>query len=168
MQQFSRISSCKTGTLYPWRDNSHLSLLLLFFRLPWFLSGKESACNAGDVSLIPRSGRSPREGNGEALEYSCLENPMDRGAWQATVHVVPRVGHNLATKPPPPLLFLNWNEKMEPSGSVRCLHYLVCQEVKIFTCFLGNVKDSCLPWTVIPCLHFSRLLIFSSLLHILR
>ena len=111
VQQFSRISSCKTGTLYPWRDNSHLSLLLLFFRLPWFLSGKESACNAGDVSLIPRSGRSPREGNGEALQYSCLESPMDRGAWQATVHVVPRVGHNLPTKPPPPLLFLNWNWK---------------------------------------------------------
>jgi len=43
-------------------------------------------------------GRSPGEGNGNPLQYSCLENPMDRGAWQATVHGVTRVRHNLATK----------------------------------------------------------------------
>ena len=45
------------------------------------LEGKESACNAGDPSSIPGSGISPREGNGNPLQYSCLENPMDRGAW---------------------------------------------------------------------------------------
>ena len=45
------------------------------------------------------------EGNGNLLQYSCLENPMDRGAWQATVHGVTRVGHDLVTKPPPPPLF---------------------------------------------------------------
>ena len=49
---------------------------------------KESACNAGDLGLIPGSGRSPGERNGNPLQYSCLENPMDRGAWQATVHGV--------------------------------------------------------------------------------
>ena len=49
---------------------------------------KESACNAGDLSSIPWLGRSPGEGNGNPLQYSCLENPMDRGAWQATVHGV--------------------------------------------------------------------------------
>ena len=43
--------------------------------------GKESACNAWDLSLIPGLGRSPEEGNGYALQYSCLENSMDRGAW---------------------------------------------------------------------------------------
>ena len=43
--------------------------------------GKVSACNAGDLGLIPRSGRSPREGNGNPLQYSCLENATDRGAW---------------------------------------------------------------------------------------
>ena len=48
--------------------------------------GKESACNAGDPGLTPGSGRSPGEGNGNPLQYSCLENSMDRGAWQATVH----------------------------------------------------------------------------------
>ena len=47
--------------------------------------GKESACNAGDLSLIPGLGRYPGEGNGYALQYSCLENPMDRGVWQPTV-----------------------------------------------------------------------------------
>ena len=56
--------------------------------LPWWLSGKESTYNAGDAGLIPGSGRSPGEGNGNSLQYSCLENPMDRGAWWATVHGV--------------------------------------------------------------------------------
>ena len=49
---------------------------------------KASACNVGDVGLIPGLGRSPGEGNGNPLQYSCLENPMDRGAWWATVHGV--------------------------------------------------------------------------------
>ena len=65
--------------------------------------GKESACNAGDLGLIPVSGRSPREGNGNPLQYFCLENPTDRGVWQATVHGVARVRKDLATKPPPPV-----------------------------------------------------------------
>ena len=47
---------------------------------------KESACSAGDPGVIPRLGRSPGEGNGYPLQYSCLENTMDRGAWWATVH----------------------------------------------------------------------------------
>ena len=64
--------------------------------------GKAFACSAGDRVLIPGLGRSPGEGNGNPLQYACLENPMDRGAWQATVHGVTRVGYNLATKPPPP------------------------------------------------------------------
>ena len=68
---------------------------------PYSSVGKESACNAGDLGSIPGLGRSPGEGNGNPLQYSCLENPMDRGAWRATVHGVARVGHDLATKPPP-------------------------------------------------------------------
>ena len=51
-------------------------------RLPWGLSGKESACNAEDVSSILGLGRTPGEGNGNPLQYSCLGNSMDRGAWQ--------------------------------------------------------------------------------------
>ena len=46
--------------------------------------GKESACNAGDLGSIHGSGRCPGKGNGNPLQYSCLENPMDRGAWQTT------------------------------------------------------------------------------------
>ena len=49
---------------------------------------KESTCNAGDASSIPGLGRSPGEGNGNPLWYSCLDNPMDRGMWQSTVHGV--------------------------------------------------------------------------------
>ena len=47
---------------------------------------KDPSANAGNSSSIPESGRSPGEGNGNPLQYSCLENPMDRGAWQAAVH----------------------------------------------------------------------------------
>ena len=54
--------------------------------------------SAGDTGLIPGSGRSTGEGNGNSLQYSCLGNPMDRGAWQVTVHGVPRVRHDLETK----------------------------------------------------------------------
>ena len=57
--------------------------------------------DAGDVSLIPWLGRPPGGENGNPLQYSCLRNPMDRGAWWAAVHGV-RVRHDLATEPPPP------------------------------------------------------------------
>ena len=56
--------------------------------------GKASACNAGDPGLIPGSGRSSGEGNGNPLQYSCLENPMDRGAWWPTVHRVAKSQHD--------------------------------------------------------------------------
>ena len=56
--------------------------------LPGVSEVKASACNAGDPGLIPGSGRSPGERNGNPLQYSCPENPMDGGAWWATVHGV--------------------------------------------------------------------------------
>ena len=55
---------------------------------PGSSDGKEPACNAGDPGSFPGVRRSPGEGNGNPLQYSCLENPMDRGAWLATVHGV--------------------------------------------------------------------------------
>ena len=67
---------------------------------PCSSASKETACNARDLGSTPGSGRSPGEGNGNPLQYSCLENLMDRGAWQATVHGVTRVGHHLVTNPP--------------------------------------------------------------------
>ena len=61
---------------------------------------KNPLANAGDTALIPGLGRSPGVGNSNPLQYSCLENPMDRKAWQATAHGVARVGYDLATTPP--------------------------------------------------------------------
>ena len=62
--------------------------------LPRWLSSNESAWHAGDVGLIPGSGRCPGEGNGSPPQYSWLGNPMDKGTWQATVHGVARVGYD--------------------------------------------------------------------------
>ena len=58
------------------------------YDFPGDSDGKESACNLGDPGFIPGLGRSPREGNGNPLQYSCLENPTDGGAWWATIHGV--------------------------------------------------------------------------------
>ena len=63
----------------------HKSHDVLIYGLSWWLSSKESSCNAGDVGSIPGAGRSPGGGNGNPLQHSCLENPMDIGAWQAIV-----------------------------------------------------------------------------------
>ena len=69
-------------------------------QLPKWCNGKESACQPGYtryVGSIPGSGRSPGEGNDNLLQYSCLENPMDRGAWQATVYGVTKSWTLLST-----------------------------------------------------------------------
>ena len=58
------------------------------FGFPGSSDGKQSACNTGDLGSIPGLERSPGKGNDYPLQYSCLENPMDRGAWQAPVHGV--------------------------------------------------------------------------------
>ena len=87
------------------KQNS-LLIHLSKFSPRWVLVGKEFPCNAGDPGLIPGSGRSPGEGNGSPLRYSCLENPMGKGTWKATVQGVTRVRYDLATKPPPPKSYL--------------------------------------------------------------
>ena len=68
--------------------------------LPWWLSAKESFCQCRRHQFSPWVGNSLGGGNGNALWYSCLGNPMDREAWWATVHGVTRVGHNLVTEAP--------------------------------------------------------------------
>ena len=62
---------------------------------------EKTACSAGGPALTPGLGRAPGEGNGNSLQYSCLENPVDRGAWWVTGHEVARVRPDLATRPPP-------------------------------------------------------------------
>ena len=59
---------------------------------------KNPLANAGDMSSVPESGRSPGEGHGNTLQYSCLQTSMDRRAWWAPVHGVARVGHGLTSK----------------------------------------------------------------------
>ena len=88
MGLFSNIGRCfdwflTGGVLF----SSDIWLMFSYFYLLTFpgSDGKESACNAGDLSLIPGLGRYSGEGNGNLLQYSCLENFMDRGAWQAMV-----------------------------------------------------------------------------------
>ena len=83
-----RLPASKTG-----RNKFLLFLDLWYFvivGLPRWLSGKESACNAGGTGSIPGLGRSPGGGHGNILQYSCLKNPMDKGAWCATVHRIPK------------------------------------------------------------------------------
>ena len=67
---------------------------------------KNLPANAGDAGSIPGLGRSPGEGNGNPLQYSCLGNPMEKGAWWATVHGVARVTHDLVTKQQQPCDFV--------------------------------------------------------------
>ena len=69
-----------------------LGLTLCLLGFPCSSVSKESACSAGDPGLIPGLGRSPGEGNGNPLQYTCLENLMDRGAWWAAVHGIAESG----------------------------------------------------------------------------
>ena len=91
---FSLLKTFKNGLwLHSFSIYQHLFILLEDLGLPWWwLTGKEFACNVGenarDSGLIPGLGRSPRGGHGNPLQYSCLENPTDRGAWWAAVHRV--------------------------------------------------------------------------------
>ena len=100
------------GKLLQWPSIYRIAPILKGF--PGSSVGKESACKAGDLGSIPGLGRSPGEGNGNPLQYSCLENPMDREAWQATVHGVPRVVHDSATKPSPQAL---WSRSLKQQQS---------------------------------------------------
>ena len=82
---------------WDWHRSHNVTLVLILdiystkranLGFPGGSDGKASTCNAGDLGSIPGSGRSPREGNGNPLQYSCLEKSMDGGAWWATVHGV--------------------------------------------------------------------------------
>ena len=93
LQAFSEVS-CSLIPLYVFHLCKFIlsNIYWLFFCLSLFVNpgseDKASACNAGDPASIPGLGRSPGEGNGNLLQYPCLENPMEREAWRATVHGV--------------------------------------------------------------------------------
>ena len=78
-----------------------LIYIYIYIGLPWWLTGKESTCSAGDArdaGSILGLGRSPGGGHGNPVQYSCLKNPMDRGAWWVTVHGVPESGMTEVTE----------------------------------------------------------------------
>ena len=103
---------CFTGTV--WEG----IFIYLFFDFPGGSDGKASAYNAGDLGLIPGIGRSPGEGNGNPLQYSCLENPMDGGTWQATVHGVTKSRTRLSDIYFTLLCFLTFQSKLFTDNSV--------------------------------------------------
>ena len=111
--------------------------------------GKESACKAEDLSSIPGLGRSPGEGNDNPLQYSCLENPMDRGAWWATVYGVIRVRHDLVTKPPELIYNVVLVSGVKESDSVVHVSILF-QNFSTFR-LLQSIEQSSLYYTVVPC-----------------
>ena len=84
--------------------DSNCSHLLLKMDFPGGSMVKNLPASAGDTGLIAGSGRFPGGVHGNPVQYSCLENPMDREAWWSTIHGVTRVGHDLATKQPSPIL----------------------------------------------------------------
>ena len=104
MKELLKVLPSVTGTLGPElyfafakKSHSGMQITLIMFSFGSFVTiltfpcgsvGKESACNAGHLGLIPGLGRSSGEGNGNPLKYSCLDNPMDRGVWRAAVHEV--------------------------------------------------------------------------------
>ena len=78
----------------------------IYTPIPCSSVDKESDWNEGDLGSVPELGRSLEEGNGYPLQYSCLGNPMERGTWQATVHGVTKVGHDLVTQSPSTSMFI--------------------------------------------------------------
>ena len=109
-----------------WRTYfNYFGLILIVWGFPGGSDGEESACNAGDPGSIPGSGRSPGEGNGCPLQYSCLENPMDRGACRLQSMGSQQAGHdwsNLAhTSYTNILLYILYNFSFESNK----IHYRV-------------------------------------------
>ena len=98
--------------------------------------GKESACSVGDLGLIPGSGKSPGEGNGNPLQYSGLENPMVRGAWWATTHGPKWVGHDWVTTTLSHTHIMDWGEEVVGEGSRGWVG-------NNFMLYLTSTKKSC-------------------------
>ena len=116
--------------------------------LPGQCSGKGSACQAGEVGSVPGSGGSPGEGSGDPFQYSCLGNPMHRGAWRTEVHGVTRVRYDLSTEH----LHTHQHHKakyrrvgLQLRGNSNCSHkYKVLRASKVYASYSSspNLTDS--------------------------
>ena len=121
VQGFVRVQwEWSRGSQLNWCLEGKITFLTITFiksqllRLPCSPNCKESSCNAGDQGSVLALGRSSGEGYGNPLQYSCLENPMDRGAWRATVHGVTKSRTQLS----------NWYIQVSPSKTSTLLHCL--------------------------------------------
>ena len=97
---------------------------------------KASACNAGDLGSIPGSGRSPGEGNGNPLQYSCLGNPMDREAWWPTVHGVAKSWTLLSDFTHSPTHSLTQQPELILNLLIKGISQNTCQKISYFRTFL--------------------------------
>ena len=118
-EKLPRRSQNRRKHMYPlsviyWKRGVSILYISCWGFLHAWLSGEESTCNVGDMGLIPGSGRSSGEGNSNPLQYSCLENPMDRGAWWATVNGGnKRVRHDLEAKQQHIYHVMHWKHRGE-------------------------------------------------------
>ena len=99
---------------------------------PHSLVGKESACNTGDLGSIPGLGRSPREGNGNPLQYTCQENPMDRGAWRTTDPGITKSGTQVKESAVTERLTLSLS-KVNPVYQVKVKVIELCTTLRVST-----------------------------------
>ena len=107
---------------------------------------KESACNAGNLGSVPRLGRSPEEGSGYPLQCSCLENSMDRGAWQTTVHGVTKSWTQLSD-------FSTLRGSINISPPIFLFLSCLCKRVCVCVCVNPDLLNS----SVTPTPHFLNL-----------
>ena len=135
-----RLSSLDNRENEAWRSEWFVQSLIHNWLLPW-LSGKEFTCDAGDTSSIPGSGRSPRKGNGNPLQDSCLWNPMDRGTRQIVVHGV--------TKELDTTYWLNNNTVYIIGNSVKLWVWDPESSVH-FTCRKGVWNEILIPFFIRP------------------
>ena len=135
-----------------WRHHcpSTLQSLLETWGFPGGSDGKESAYNAGDLGFISGLGRSSGGGHGNPLQYSGLENPMDRGAWQAIVHGSQRVGHQWVTKHTH-TGNKKGPQKQEPTGCLSISQSHTCFAVINTPHFFSHLHSSSGNWYALTC-----------------
>ena len=108
-----------------------------FWMFPGGSYSKESVCNAEDTHLIPGLGRSPGEGSGNPLQYSCLENSMDRGAWWAKSMGLQRAGHNWATNTWLLLSSFTFIKRLFSSSSLSTVTVVSSAHLRLLTVLLA-------------------------------
>ena len=145
---FSRGSSpTTTSSLFLWLQTlfKHIWFILCFMLgFPGGSDGKESSCNPGNLGSIPRSGRSPGEEYANPLQYSCLENPKDKGAWRATVHGVKESQTRLSYHHFHTLCYMHKSDKLLLSYTIRLylqyLHVYRCHPHNVYWLFVINLS----------------------------